>query len=119
MFKVWHKESKCYIGGMVTLFQDGSVGRWSSNAPFDFFKEEKMEVIYNTEQNDIDGNSIYGGDYVRQYSVLTGSPEIDFTGEVKFYDGSWYIDEGTDSLPLFNETCELEILGNKYEGDKL
>ena len=118
MFRVWHKRSKCYIGGMITLFQDGSVGRWSSNAPFDFFKEEDVEVIYNTDQTDEDGNPIYGGDTVRQISVVIGSCDIDFTGEVKFYDGTWYIDDGFDSLPLFNETCELENLGVKFKGEE-
>ena len=69
-----------------------------------------------TEQNDINGNEIYEGMKVHQISVLVGSPDIDFTGKVKFYDGSWWIDDGFDAVLLFNEACENKIITLK-EGD--
>ncbi|MBX4259772.1 YopX family protein (plasmid) [Clostridium estertheticum] len=63
-----------------------------------------------TEQNDVNGNEIYGGMDVHQVSVLLGSEDIDFTGKVKFYDGTWWIDTGFDAISLFNETCENTII---------
>ena len=63
-----------------------------------------------TEIKDINDKEIYEKMTVHQYSVLIGSPEIDFVGEVKFYDGTWYIDNGTDSVELFNEACENKIV---------
>lgn len=66
-----------------------------------------------TEQNDINGEEIYEGMKVHQVSVLVGSPDIDFTGEVKFYDGSWWIDDGFEAVYLFNETCENTIIKDR------
>ena len=63
-----------------------------------------------TEQSDINGNGIYEGMDVHQVAVLVGSKDIDFTGEVKFYDGTWWIDTGSDAIALFNESCENTII---------
>lgn len=62
-----------------------------------------------TELNDVNGYRIYEGNIVYQRSVLIGSPDIDFEGEVKFYDGSWWIDDGKSAIYLFNESCENRI----------
>lgn len=77
---------------------------------------DKCEVILSTvgqdtEINDVDGDRIYEGMIVHQKSVLVGSPNIDFTGEVKFYDGVWFIDNfiKQEAVPLFNETCEVKV----------
>jgi uncharacterized phage protein (TIGR01671 family) len=66
-------------------------------------------VAQYTEQNDINGNEIYEGMTVSQVAVLVGSPDIDYMGLVKFYDGSWWIDDGYDAISLFNEACENTI----------
>lgn len=79
-------------------------------------KNKHLIPLQYTEQNDINGNEIYESHLVHQVSVLIGSPDIDFTGEVKFYDGSWWIDNGQDAVLLFNEACENEILGYKFTG---
>ena len=63
-----------------------------------------------TEQNDVNGDEIYEGMTVHQVAVLIGAPEIDFTGEVKFYAGSWWIDNKKDAVLLFNEACENTII---------
>lgn len=68
-----------------------------------------------TEQKDITEHEIYEGMVVHQVSVLVSSPDIDFTGEVKFYDGSWYIDNGKDAVLLFNETCENTIVKERFK----
>ena len=63
-----------------------------------------------TEQKDIEGNEIYEGMTVQQISVLIGSLDIDFTGQVQFYDGTWWIDNGIDAVGLFNEACKNTII---------
>jgi hypothetical protein len=63
-----------------------------------------------TEQNDVNGNEIYEGMDVRQVNVLVGTKDRDFTGEVKFYDGTWWIDNNVDAVELFSETCENTII---------
>ncbi|MBU3111978.1 YopX family protein [Clostridium lacusfryxellense] len=63
-----------------------------------------------SEQNDVNGNEIYEGMNVRQVNVLVGTKDRDFTGVVKFYDGTWWIDSGTDAVELFTETCKNTII---------
>ncbi|EDS77088.1 conserved hypothetical protein [Clostridium botulinum C str. Eklund] len=58
----------------------------------------------------MNGDSIFEEMTVHQKSVVTGSPDIDIIGEVKFYDGSWWIDNGTAAVQLFNENCENKII---------
>lgn len=66
-----------------------------------------------TGENDVNGNEIYGGMQVHQVAVLIGSQDIDFVGEVKFNEGSWWIDSGEDAVYLFNEGCENTIVDNQ------
>lgn len=78
------------------------------------FEVDFETVSQYTEQNDIKGDEIYEGMSVHQVSVLAGSPDIDFVGYAKFYDGSWCIDSGLDSISLFNENCQNEIVEDSY-----
>jgi len=88
--------------GIQSFDEDGIIEGTENN--------KHLIPLQYTEQNDINGNEIYEGDIVHQVSVLIGSPDIDFTGEVKFYDGSWWIDNGKNAVFLFNEACENTII---------
>ena len=99
-FRAWHKNNKSMC----------------QNATTDLLDRDYLEFMQFAEQNDINRNEIYEGDIIHQVVVLPGSPNIDFTGEVKFYDGSWWVDNGKEAILLFNEACENEIIGNKFQG---
>lgn len=73
-------------------------------------KDRPRKESRYTGINDVNGYRIYEGNIVYQKSVLVGSPDIDFEGEVKFYDGSWWIDDGKSAIYLFNESCENKIV---------
>ena len=71
---------------------------------------DRDSVGQYTEQKDIYGSEIYEGMDIFQVNILCGTKDRDFTGKVKFYDGTWYIDSGTDAVELFTETCENTII---------
>lgn len=73
------------------------------------FDLNEFEILRHPEQKDIDGDDIFEGNIVHQLGVMPGC-DIDFTGEVKFYDGAWYIDNGTDAVELFSECAENKII---------
>lgn len=78
-----------------------------------FIEVIKESVGQLTDSKDIDGNDIYENDLVNQKSVLIGDDEnVDFTGYVKFLEGSWAIDNGKDAIPLWSEHRENRILRN-------
>ena len=68
LFKLWHKEVKCWIECNPCIFQNGQIGRWNSNVPFDFFKSEDIEIVRNSGIKDVRGKEIYEGDIVEFYN---------------------------------------------------
>lgn len=114
-FRAWQYSIKEMVNIQKMSFRTGAIMPYGWNIEYTKGLSGPMQYA---GQNDINGNEVYEGDIVNQKSVLIGSPDIDFTGEVKFIDGSWCIDNGKDAVHLFNESCELKILGNKYEGLK-
>lgn len=99
-FRAWHK----YANYMC------------QNANIDFLDRDYLKFLQYTELNDINADNIYEGDIVLQKSITKDNVDINFTGEVKFYNGSWWIDNGEYAIHLFNESCENQIIGNKFEG---
>jgi YopX protein. len=73
-------------------------------------KVDKDSVGQSTGINDIDGDTIFEGMTVNQKSSVLGDEDVDFTGEVKFYDGCFWIDNGKDAILLCNEIRENKII---------
>jgi hypothetical protein len=101
-FRAWHK----------------NINYMCQNVETDLLYKDYLEFMQYTELNDVYGDNIYEGDIIHQKSVVIGSVDINFTGEVKFYNGSWWIDSGDNVVYLFNVNCENKIIGNKFEGLK-
>ena len=45
--------------------------------------------------------------------------EINLIGIVKFYDGTWWVYNERESMLLFDECNDVEVLGNIYENKDL
>lgn len=76
-----------------------------------------------TGRKDINGQDIYERDLVRLDIDLMSdlklissliTPDSVFCGEVKFYDGSFYINNGMEDCLLFQEINQIEIIGSSF-----
>lgn len=72
-----------------------------------------------TEVKDKKGVEIFEGDIIIREIYVSGTRNEDFMGEVKMYEGRWWIDNGQDAVPLWTEIEELSILGNIYQNPEL
>lgn len=94
----------------VINFWEGTVElEINENGDTKVYDMVKFKILRCSEMNDMNGNPIFEGNKVHQVGTVTGC-DIDFTGEVKFYDGTWYIDNGSNAVELFNECCENYII---------
>lgn len=71
-----------------------------------------------TGLKDKNGNEIYGGDISKREIFAFGEIRT-FIGEIKMFEGCWWIDSGTAAVLLWNEMHELEVIGNIYENPEL
>lgn len=94
-------------------------GTWYMyNSLWDMVRIDNRTISQYTEQNDVNHKEIYGGDIVARTVLAFGDQRI-FIGEVKMYEGCWWIDNGTTAIPLWNEFHELKVLGNIHDNPEL
>lgn len=79
---------------------------------------EGNKVMQYTGIKDINNKEIYEGDIVEIYPMDLFENTV-FKGEVKFFDGSWVVDNEKDCKYLFTETYENKVIGNIYEDKDL
>jgi uncharacterized phage protein (TIGR01671 family) len=94
-------------------------GTWYMyNSLWDMVPIEHRTLGQYTGLKDKIGKEIYGGDISKQ-EIFAFEEIRTFIGEVKMYEGCWWIDSGTAAVLLWNEMHELEVIGNIYENPEL
>lgn len=94
--------------GPVEIMQNGRY-RYAGESISHIVKEETVGQY--TGINDIDGERIFEGDYVKwsDADVLGGQGEV--YGTVEFSEGQWWVQPaGKWPVPLFCETAEIKVL---------
>ena len=122
LFKAWHKEVKCWIKCNPCVFQEGQIGRWNSNAPFDFFKAEDIEIVRNSGVKDTTGKEIYEGDIVEFYNDVDyvlhpGIAKVIFDLGAFQMENEKYGNEYLGNMDI-DDMC-IRVIGNIYENPDL
>ena len=117
-------EQESLVMNQGLLFED-----WRAFEDWVPLSEDEAESVESTGLEDKNGIEIYEGYYVEQSFTELGATEgifnnppddmTSFIGEIKMYDGSWWIDSGSWAIPLFSELNPNEIIGNRFENPEL
>lgn len=117
-YRVWDNgwENHKYL-----LCTDGSAAELNGfSCPF--FSLIAPEFEFYTGIDDKNGVKIYKNDVVKTYAMIPGDEKyVDAvpTGVVKYYEGAYWIDNNNSALRLFQESIQIEVIGNIHENPEL
>ncbi|AAU85068.1 hypothetical protein BCBBV1cgp21 [Bacillus phage BCASJ1c] len=119
-FRAWNKNKNI----MVYEDEDNSADYWDGvcSSDIEMINARLNSEIYiwlqYTGLKDKKGKEIYDSDIAKRETFVFGEIRT-FIGQVKMYEGCWWIDNGTAAVPLWNELHQLEVIGNIYEDPQL
>ena len=112
-FRVWNLMSKKMMGW-------GEIFDLPAWEIFPGTPEQRaFNVMQYTGIKDENGTEIYEGDVCKRMVWAFGEIRT-FTGQVKMFEGRWWIDTEGAAVPLWEETIRtIAVIGNVYENPEL
>lgn len=91
-----------------------------SNYEYDYkvFNKREVDLLQYTGIKDKNLNGIFESDICKRKVLAFGEIRT-FIGQVKMFEGRLWIDNERAAVPLWDETHELEIIGNIYKNPEL
>lgn len=117
-FRVWDEEEK-------TMWRHENIGYinfydkviWLRHGGFLDMDYNPCTLMQYTGLKDKNGKEIYEGDIVKREPMSPGG--LDRIGKITFEDGVIWLESNVDSVCLYDEIDELEVIGNIYENPEL
>ena len=79
-------------------------------------------VMQSTGRFDLKQVEIFCGDICKYKNVSPpddASEPVEFIGVVQYYECQWYVSDGWNTQPLFDEIAEITVIGNRYQHSHL
>lgn len=104
-FRAWNKSTKNWLDMYFYFnFIEGML---------EYTNDDDVIIEQYTGVNDYNNQEIYEDDIIVATAMVPGDQDI--VGVVKYYEGTYWIDNGKTAIRLFSETLKLEVIGNIHE----
>lgn len=116
-YRVWDEEKRKFLKKDSYILYFDAIG--SSVFEHETYRQlHDYKLLQYTGLNDTNGNEIYEG-YIVKINYMDPIEKAHFVGEVKYYEGAYWVDNDIDAQRLFQEINLIEVIGNIHENPEL
>lgn len=124
-FRAWDKENnemvyqnKLIYNGKYKFYVDKYGMVLTKVKVFNIYEDVQADIMQYTGLKDKNGKEMYEGDIVER-TFLNLIERDKFIGTIKYYEGTYNIDNDKEACSVFHEIDTFEVIGNIYENKEL